>query len=149
MQTILLICDDERRRAELHRQLLPDFEVYAVSHKKAARLRRKMARKKVIVVEEEEWGAAKKISIHPLTDEEGGKLSRLIGSIVEVMRVGRVVTTLLFTLPGRRRSTNTNVGSTQRKPFSHHANQKLGRKEWKKGVCPHTRCLHMAVPSPS
>ncbi len=91
MQTILLICDDEARRAELHRQLLPDFEVYAVSHKRAASLRRKMGRKKVIVVEEEDWGASKKISIHPLTGQEGGKLSRLIGSIVEVVRVGCLV----------------------------------------------------------
>lgn len=94
MQTILLICDDEVRRAELHRLLLADFEVYAVSHESAASMQKKIAGKRVIVVEEEDWGASRKISIHPLTGKEGGGLARLIKSLLNVTFFVKMVSNL-------------------------------------------------------
>lgn len=82
MQTILIICDDEKRRAELHRQLLPDFEVYAASHDTAASLQKQIKNKDVIIVKEEGMGTEKKISIHPVQNARTARIAKLLKSIL-------------------------------------------------------------------
>lgn len=81
MQTVLLICDDEERRAELHRLLLSDFEVYATDHASFAAMRDELGDRDVIVVEHEESQKGK-ISIYPVEREETQNLLQIIRSVV-------------------------------------------------------------------
>lgn len=83
MTTILLICDDEMRRAELHRTLISEFKVYSTDHFAAESLKYKLRKKDIILVESENLEDAKeKISIYSGNKKEKSKFHKVIKKLL-------------------------------------------------------------------
>lgn len=89
MTTILLICDDEKRRAELHNTLIPEFQVYSANHFSANIIKNKLKEIEYIVVETESLGELRnkeKISIYVNKDKKKEDLHDIIKNLLKYLR---------------------------------------------------------------
>ena len=71
--TILLICDDEKQRSELHQILLPEYEVYSSNHFTAKEMKNRLRNKDYLILETDyyiEPTLREKISIYPCDERK-------------------------------------------------------------------------------
>jgi hypothetical protein len=89
LPSILLICDDENRRAELHQIFISEFDVYSTNHSAADTIIKKLGERTFIVIETrftDETEDKEKISIYCSKGGKGNYFKEVIGKILKFIK---------------------------------------------------------------